>query len=200
MGMIRGTVRRGAVSVSSSDAGGQVLRAETLEDDIRDDVEYFEPYGFTATPPGDAEAVVLAVGGHQAHSVAVCMQDRSVRPATEPGESILYNSDQGSYVKLYADGTIGIGYNDVDSVQLDTDGNVKLIPTGGSGLVHIGADTAAEFVVLATKLTTELNVLKAAISSAPVTPMDGGAAFKAAIVGALGSWPGDIAATKAKAT
>lgn len=64
--------------------------------------------------------------------------------------------------------------------------------------IELGA-SATGYVAMATAVTAQLTALKAAISAAPVTPGDGGAAFKASIVAALSTWPATVAATKVKA-
>jgi hypothetical protein len=58
----------------------------------------------------------------------------------------------------------------------------------------------ADFVALAAKVATELNVLKSAITSAVIVPLDGGASLKSSILTALTTWPGSVAASKVKAT
>jgi len=62
------------------------------------------------------------------------------------------------------------------------------------GVVTVGA--GADAVALATKVATELGILKSAIAGAPVVPLDGGASLKAAIVAALATWPTSVAAAK----
>jgi len=71
----------------------------------------------------------------------------------------------------------------------------------GGTLITIGEDiqlAGTTALALSTKVATELNALKDAISNAATVPNDGGAAFKAAIVAALSAWPGDLAAEKVK--
>jgi hypothetical protein len=65
-------------------------------------------------------------------------------------------------------------------------------------LVQLGVG-ATQFVALAALVEAQLNTLKAAIAAAPVTPLDGGAGFKAALVAALAAWPTTTAATKVQA-
>lgn len=62
-----------------------------------------------------------------------------------------------------------------------------------------GDSTAAKAVAIAEKVEAQLSTLKSAISGAAVVASDGGAAFKANILGALSSWPASTAATKLKA-
>jgi hypothetical protein len=69
-----------------------------------------------------------------------------------------------------------------------------------AGQVQLGAATDLDAVALAAKVKAQLTTLKNAISNAAPTPQDGGAALKAAIVGALANWPGDMGATNVKAT
>jgi len=84
--------------------------------------------------------------------------------------------------------------------------NLAIGKTGGpqihvdNALVHLGAYPAADFVALAALVQGQLTALKAAIAGAAVVAGDGGAAFKAAILAALTTWPASVAATKAKAT
>lgn len=74
-------------------------------------------------------------------------------------------------------------------------GPVMKIDGGG---IELGA-AASQYVALSNLVTAQLNTLKSAISEAAVVPMDGGAAFKANIMAALGSWPASVAASKVKA-
>jgi len=88
---------------------------------------------------------------------------------------------------------------DRSTSTLTIEGAIK-VEVLGDTLVDIGGITkigdGASAVALADKVATELNVLKSVIGGAAVTPGDGGAAFKAGIVGGLGSWPGDLSAEK----
>jgi phage baseplate assembly protein V len=62
------------------------------------------------------------------------------------------------------------------------DGNTKV----GGGSKHAATDEGVK---------AALDTLKNAISSAPTVPQDGGAAFKAGIVSALGAWPPSMASS-----
>ncbi len=67
------------------------------------------------------------------------------------------------------------------------------------GASNIAAGDGLGFVAMAQLVATQLTALKAAISAAPVAPGDGGAAFKAALVSALGAWPASVASSNLKA-
>lgn len=137
-----------------------------------DEVERMQEYGFTSVPVSGAESVGVAVGGSRDHTIIVATDDRRFR---------LKNLKSGE-VALY-------------------DKNGLVLVLAEDGVVHIGANPAADFVGLAAKILTELNdirtkhdahthsyipgTLAAAQTVTPTTPM-----------GAASS----VAATKAKAT
>lgn len=75
---------------------------------------------------------------------------------------------------------------------------VHIVPAGSFRRFSKAGSTTADFVALATETAAQLSALKSAISGAAVAAGDGGASFKAAIVAALSSWPGNIAATSLK--
>jgi hypothetical protein len=54
-------------------------------------------------------------------------------------------------------------------------------------------------VALASLVTTQLTVLKAAIAGATIVAADGGASFKSTLMGALTMWPTNVASTTVKA-
>lgn len=79
----------------------------------------------------------------------------------------------------------------------DSEG-VHIVPAGSFRRFSKAGSTTADFVALATETAAQLTTLKSAISGAAVVAGDGGASFKAAIIAALSSWPGTIAATSLK--
>lgn len=137
---------------------------------------------------------------------ALAYQDPDSTPKAAAGEKRIYSrSGPGVLacdVWLKADGSVVIE-NASGSMTLAADGAITLATeapiTIESGNVLLGSSSAAQFVALADLVAAELNILKSAIASAPVAPLDGGATFKAAIVAALAAWPGSVAAGKVKA-
>lgn len=88
-------VARGVVQLVNDAAKMQALQVRILADETLDDVEHWQPYGFTAYPLGGAEALVLAVGGHRAHSVVISCGDRRYRlTGMEGGEVAIYTDEK----------------------------------------------------------------------------------------------------------
>lgn len=82
----------------------RTIQAETMAGDLRDDVEHFEPYGFTSEPKTGAEPLIVALDGDREHSTAICVADRRYRlTGLTSGEVALYD-DQGQEVVLAREG------------------------------------------------------------------------------------------------
>lgn len=93
-------VARAVVTLVNDAAKMQTLQLGLLADEALDGAEHWQPYGFTYKPHVGAEALVLAVGGHRAHSVVIACADRRYRlTSLEDGEVALY-TDEGDKVHL----------------------------------------------------------------------------------------------------
>lgn len=88
-------VSRAVVTLVNDAAKMQTLQLGLLADETLDGAEHWQPYGFTYKPHTGAEALVLAVGGHRAHSVVIACADRRYRlTGLADGEVALY-TDEG---------------------------------------------------------------------------------------------------------
>jgi len=175
-------VARGVIRQTDDARKVQVVQVEVGEGEVRE-VQRVQEYGFTSHPPAGGEAVVVFVGGRRDHGLTVATDDGRYRPTgLEAGEVAVY-TDQGDRVIIERGGTVRVTAS--AKVVLEA----PLVELAGS----------ADAVALASKVLTELAALKAAVSAAPVVPGDGGAAFKAALLAALASWPGSVASAKVKA-
>lgn len=76
-----------------------------------------------------------------------------------------------------------------------SDGAPVLYMDTGEAL-HAGVSTAALALARADLVEAQLSALKSAISAAPVTPGDGGLAFKTALLAALTSWPASVSTSR----
>lgn len=91
-------VSRAVVTLVNDTAKMQTLQLSILDGETLDGAEHFQQYGFTAVPHGGAEALVLSVGGHRAHSVVVCCGDRRYRlKGLKNGEVAIY-TDEGDKI------------------------------------------------------------------------------------------------------
>lgn len=172
---VDGMVSRAVINRVSDALRTQRLQLTMLDGEVEDDVEHLQPFGLSFVPPASAELITLAVGGDRAHTVGICANDPSTRPRGGlPGTGGLYTATGW---KVFID---------------------------ASGVVHVGAETGADFVALAASVLTQLNDIR--------TKFDAHTHITTATVGATAT-PGvlaipappmgpaaTVAATKLKAT
>ena len=88
-------VARGVVALVNDGSRMQSLQVTILDGETLDGAEHWQPYGFTTVPQAGAEALVLSVGGHRAHSVVVSCGDRRYRlTGMKGGEVAIYTDEQ----------------------------------------------------------------------------------------------------------
>jgi phage baseplate assembly protein V len=99
-------VGRAVLSAIDDSQQFQSLQVDLLDSETADDVEHFQPYGFSSNPFPGAEALHLAVGGLRSHGVIICAGDRRYRlTGGAPGEVVMYD-DQGQKVHLQRAGIL----------------------------------------------------------------------------------------------
>lgn len=87
-------VTRAVVTLVNDAAKMQTLQLSLLADETLDGAEHWQQYGYTAVPHAGAEALVVSVGGHRAHSVVVACGDRRYRiTGMEAGEVAIYTDE-----------------------------------------------------------------------------------------------------------
>jgi phage baseplate assembly protein V len=179
---VRLVVTRAVVRAITDAAATQRLQVGLLSDELRDDVEHFQEYGFVSVPLAGAEGLFLTVCGNRDHGVVIAVGDKRYRPQTlSPGDVAMYSKTAGIMARI----------------------------EDATGVLNLGASSAAQFVAQAQKTDDNFDTLRgwiddiiAAITGAVPGVMDGGAALKASIISALPvtSNPPSVAATKVKAT
>lgn len=101
-------VTRAVVNLVDDSHKLQEVRVSGVEDDILEDVERFQNYGFTSVPKDGAEAIVLRLGGRGDHPVVIAVDDRRFRIGNlESGEVAVY-TDQGDSIVIRRGGTVEI--------------------------------------------------------------------------------------------
>lgn len=101
-------ISRAIVLLANDKTKLQGLQISLLAEEVRDDAERFQQYGFTSHPHPGAEAVVAAVGGNRDHVLVLSVDDRRYRLRNlDAGEVALY-TDQGDKIVLKRGGVVQV--------------------------------------------------------------------------------------------
>lgn len=110
-GRLASSIIRGVVSLVDDDTKMQMLQVGLRANEVRDDIERFQQYGFTAHPHPGAECLALGVGGNREHTVVIAVDDRRYRlTSLVQGEVALYD-DLGQTLILKRTGIEVTGLN-----------------------------------------------------------------------------------------
>lgn len=91
---------RGVVAASNAAGKMQILQARLLADEVKDNLEHFEPYGWTSRPKHGAELIAAFLDGDRSNGLILVAADRRYRvTGLEEGEVALY-TDEGDKVVL----------------------------------------------------------------------------------------------------
>ncbi len=86
---------RGVGKLADSSAPLQLLQIELLKDEVLDNIEHLEAYGFTSCPLPGYEALAASLAGDRGHTVVLVATDRRYRKKSlAAGEVALY-TDEG---------------------------------------------------------------------------------------------------------
>ena len=132
-------ISRCVVALVNDAAKMQAMQVELLADEIMDNREHFQNYGFTSVPFAGAEGLMLSVNGQRAHGVVINADDRRYRLKNlKSGEVAVYD-DLGNVIKL---GRNAISINAVSKLNI-TAQHVNI-----TGTVTVSDDVVANGISL----------------------------------------------------
>lgn len=95
---VKNMLARGTVVLVDALKKMQSLQLRLTAGELKDNVEHFEPYGYTSNPLEGAEVLTAFIGGDRSHAVVLVAADRRYRiQAMEPGEVAIY-TDEGDRI------------------------------------------------------------------------------------------------------
>lgn len=90
---------RGKVTLVVSSEPVQRIQLSGLADEMLQDLEHLQEFGFTSHPPEGTEAVVIPLGGDTSHGVIVATEHGSFRIKNlKPGETAIYSNEGAKIV------------------------------------------------------------------------------------------------------
>lgn len=91
---------RGKLTRNNSTSPIQLAKAAGLADELLQNVELMQQYGYTSNPPSGSECIVLPLGGRTGHGIIIATEHGTYRLKNlKPGEVALY-SDEGDSIVL----------------------------------------------------------------------------------------------------
>jgi phage baseplate assembly protein V len=103
---IANMLSRGVVTLANAAGKLQTLQIALLDDEAKDSVEHFEPFGFTSNPHPGAEVLAAFIEGDRSHGIVIVAADRRYRVQNlQPGEVAIYD-DHGAVIKLTQTGIV----------------------------------------------------------------------------------------------
>ena len=108
-----------------SACAGKTVDLSALTDETRDDVDFYQHFGFSSVPVKGSDGVVLFIGGSRDNGIVIAT--RGDRPDLQEGE-VCVHSPFGSSITLKKDGTVELVTNSKKFRfvgDVDVTGNVK---------------------------------------------------------------------------
>jgi phage baseplate assembly protein V len=105
---IKNMMARGVLQSTDDERGVQVVSVSLLAGEQKSNVERVQSYGFSSSPRGEAEAIVIFPGGDRSSGIVIALDNRGSRmTGLAAGEVAVYN-DAGLSVVLKNSGDIEI--------------------------------------------------------------------------------------------
>lgn len=143
MSEINNLVTRAVVTGKVEDRPLRNVQAVAYADDLRDEVEHFEPYGFTSSPDVGAEAIIVAVAGEIDNSIVVNTPDRRYRPRDLKTKEVCIYDDLGRKVYLSRDGIRVEGVDSPVTVKTSARVDIDAPDVYMTGNLHVTGDIIA---------------------------------------------------------
>lgn len=132
---------RGVIQTLDSADSIQKAQVSGLADELLQEVEVVQQFGFTSHPPAGSQAVVIPIGGESSHSVVIGTENASFRiKGLGSGEVAIYDQS-GSSIVLRAGRVVAI---DCDTFTLNCN-NFQVSASGGASFSTPNLSTSADF-------------------------------------------------------
>jgi phage baseplate assembly protein V len=119
---VKNMLARGTVVLVDALKKMQSLQLRLTAGELKDNVEHFEPYGFTSNPLSGAEVLTAFIGGDRSHAVVLVASDRRYRiQELKPGEVAIY-TDEGDRIHFKRGRIIDI---ETETLNIKASGSVN---------------------------------------------------------------------------
>lgn len=167
---------RGVMTLADGAKKMRAVQVRLLADEIRDDLEHVEPYGFSSEPHPEAEAFTLFFDGDRSHGIVFTIADRRYRlKPLKTGEVAIFD-DLGQKVHLTREGlevyTPGWLHATVDKdAEITVGGNVTA-NVSGNVTETVGGDASVTVSGNATLKAATVTIDSATLHVTGATTID----------------------------
>lgn len=84
------------------------MQAKTANNEVLDNVKFFQNYGFSSKPKKNAQAILLKIQGNPANVVSVAVSDRELRFQHLKDGEVAISDDSGNYIHLKNGGIMDV--------------------------------------------------------------------------------------------
>jgi phage baseplate assembly protein V len=110
---------RGRMAIVDDGKKLQQVQVELYADEVKDNVERFQQYGFTSVPLAGAEAIGVFLGGGRDHGIVIAIDDRRYRLTKLKNGDVALYTDEGTSIVLTRQRTV-IVTSDTVSIKTKT--------------------------------------------------------------------------------
>lgn len=159
---------RGVMTLADGAKKMRSVQVRLLADEVRDDLEHVEPYGFTSEPHPEAEAFTLFFDGDRSHGIVFTIADRRYRlKPLRTGEVAIFD-DLGQKVHLTRDG-LEVYTPGWLHATVDKDAEITV---GGSVTESVGGDVYATVAGNVTVKASAVTIDSASLHVTGATTID----------------------------
>lgn len=159
---------RGVMTLADGAKKMRSVQVRLLADEVRDDLEHVEPYGFTSEPHPEAEAFTLFFDGDRSHGIVFTIADRRYRlKPLRTGEVAIFD-DLGQKVHLTRDG-LEVYTPGWLHATVDKDAEITV---GGSVTESVGGDVSATVAGNVTVKASAVTIDSASLHVTGATTID----------------------------
>lgn len=159
---------RGVMTLADGAKKMRSVQVRLLADEVRDDLEHVEPYGFTSEPHPEAEAFAFFFDGDRSHGIVFTIADRRYRlKPLKTGEVAIFD-DLGQKVHLTRDG-LEVYTPGWLHARIDKDAEITV---GGNVTESVGGDVSATVTGNVTVKASAVTIDSASLHVTGATTID----------------------------
>lgn len=113
----------------------QAGKVGLFSDEVREEIDQMQEYGFCSRAKNGADAIVVFVGGNRDNGVIIATEDSRYRVTLEEGEVAIY-TDEGDYIHFKRNNEIAVS---TKKLTITVDGDAEITATN----VNLTADKFA---------------------------------------------------------